>query len=82
VDSLFSFCHKADDETVGRIASLLWCSWYNRNDNVRNNTMQSPIFFFKKMTFDMLNEWFSVHNSNQNSRATTMANVGQWEKVG
>jgi hypothetical protein len=57
---VFEMCRNEDSVTVGRVASLFWCIWYNRNNKIWNDSIQSPSQV-GRMTFIIWNEWFTVH---------------------
>ncbi|MCI49377.1 hypothetical protein A2U01_0070621, partial [Trifolium medium] len=53
-------CRNEDNATIGRVASLFWCIWHNRNDKIWNDNIQSPSQV-GRMAFVVWNEWFTVH---------------------
>ncbi|MCI26359.1 polynucleotidyl transferase Ribonuclease H fold, partial [Trifolium medium] len=79
-DWIFAICNNDDSGTVGRVATLFWCIWHNRNEHVWNNNKCTPIQV-GRTTFVMWNEWFSVNTLQQpiaDLRATSI--VSQWTK--
>ncbi|PNY08140.1 BZIP-like protein [Trifolium pratense] len=42
MDRIFALCNNENSDNVGRVAMLLWCIWYNRNDKIWNDNVQMP----------------------------------------
>ncbi|MCI16136.1 hypothetical protein A2U01_0037277 [Trifolium medium] len=45
MDHIYALCSNENSDMVGRVAMLLWCTWYNRNDKIWNDNVQmsSPV---------------------------------------
>ncbi|GAU33798.1 hypothetical protein TSUD_221360 [Trifolium subterraneum] len=41
-DGVFGMCRNEDNAMIGRVSSLFWCIWHNRNDKIWNDNVQSP----------------------------------------
>ncbi|GAU18647.1 hypothetical protein TSUD_124800 [Trifolium subterraneum] len=41
-DRVFGMCRNEDNAMLGRVSSLFWCIWHNRNDKIWNDNVQSP----------------------------------------
>ncbi|GAU35177.1 hypothetical protein TSUD_319870 [Trifolium subterraneum] len=41
-DRVFGMCRNEDNAMLGRVSSLFWCIWHNRNDRIWNDNVQSP----------------------------------------
>ncbi|CAJ2643505.1 unnamed protein product [Trifolium pratense] len=80
IQELFlDICYKEDAMTVGKMATLLWCVWNNRNNLVWNNKRLNA----RQVGMQALhywNEWKaenSTRNQQQNQQATQTAE--QWQ---
>ncbi|GAU49722.1 hypothetical protein TSUD_25900 [Trifolium subterraneum] len=79
-DRIFVVCSNERNDTVGRVAMLLWCIWHNRNDKLWNDNVQMPRQL-GRYAFDAWNDWYSVHKLQSNSvSGTTEADLVRWEK--
>ncbi|GAU47126.1 hypothetical protein TSUD_247480 [Trifolium subterraneum] len=59
-DRVFGMCRNEDNAMLGRVSSLFWCIWHNRNDKIWNDNVQSRSQV-GRMVFAVWNEWFTVH---------------------
>ncbi|XP_045810884.1 uncharacterized protein LOC123905319 [Trifolium pratense] len=59
-DRVFGMCRNEDSATIGRVTSLFWCIWHNRNEKIWNDNIPSPSQV-GRMTFVVWNKWFTVH---------------------
>ncbi|PNX78462.1 hypothetical protein L195_g034440, partial [Trifolium pratense] len=59
-DRVFALCRNEDYETIGRVASLFWSIWHNRNDKIWNDNVRTPSQV-GRAAFDHWSEWFAVH---------------------
>ncbi|PNX60736.1 cytochrome p450, partial [Trifolium pratense] len=64
-------CRNEDSAMIGRVASLFWCIWNNRNDKIWNDNIQSPSQV-GNMAFVVWNEWFTVHQLQRASGVTAI----------
>ncbi|GAU30919.1 hypothetical protein TSUD_143670 [Trifolium subterraneum] len=75
-------CRKEDNAMLGRVSSLFWCIWHNRNDKIWNDNVQSPSQV-GRMAFAVWNEWFTVHQlRRQNFVPIEDPRPIRWEKPG
>ncbi|GAU32459.1 hypothetical protein TSUD_144680 [Trifolium subterraneum] len=80
MDRIFAVCSNESRDTVDRVAMLLWCIWYNRNDKLWNDNVQMP-HQIGRHAFDAWNDWYSVHKLQSNYvSGTTEADLVRWEK--
>ncbi|GAU38568.1 hypothetical protein TSUD_322450 [Trifolium subterraneum] len=80
VDRVLEMCRNEDNTTIGRVTSLCWCIWHDRNDKIWNDNIQSQSQV-GRMAFAVWNEWFTVHQL----QCHNVGPVGdpmpvQWEK--
>ncbi|GAU42255.1 hypothetical protein TSUD_327330 [Trifolium subterraneum] len=75
-------CRNEDNAMIGRVSSLFWCIWHNRNDKIWNDNIQLPSQV-GRMTFAVWNEWFTVHQlRRQNIFPVEDPRPIRWEKPG
>ncbi|PNX60042.1 hypothetical protein L195_g059990, partial [Trifolium pratense] len=75
-------CSNEDSAMLGRVASLFWCIWHNRNDKIWNDNTQSPSQV-GSMAFVIWNEWFTVHQLQRHNIAPVEdPRPVRWEKPG
>jgi hypothetical protein len=53
-------CRNEDYATIGRVATLFWNIWHNRNDKIWNDNVRRPSQV-GQAAFDQWNEWIAVH---------------------
>ncbi|GAU48559.1 hypothetical protein TSUD_182070 [Trifolium subterraneum] len=79
---VFKMCRNEDNAMIGRVASLFWCIWHNRNDKIWNDNIQLPSQV-GRMVFAVWNEWFTVHQlRRQNIVPVEDPRPVRWEKPG
>ena len=77
-DRMFALCQNEDYATIGRVATLFWCIWHNRNDKIWNDKTPSQI---ERHAFDAWNDWYSVHKLQRDSvNMATDSGLCRWEK--
>ncbi|CAJ2637965.1 unnamed protein product [Trifolium pratense] len=64
-ERVFALCQYEDYATIGRVATLLWSIWHNRNDKIWNDNVRSPNQI-GRAAFDHWNEWFAIHKLRSN----------------
>ncbi|GAU40306.1 hypothetical protein TSUD_362860 [Trifolium subterraneum] len=74
-------CRNEDNAMLGRVSSLFWCIWHNRNDKIWNDNVQSPSQV-GRMAFAVWNEWFTVHQLRRHNFAPVADPRLRWEKPG
>ncbi|GAU44445.1 hypothetical protein TSUD_92990 [Trifolium subterraneum] len=80
MNRIFAVCNNESSDTVGRVTMLFWCIWHNRNDKLWNDNVQMPRQI-GRYTFDVWNDWYSVHKLQSNSVSeTTETDLVRWEK--
>ncbi|GAU46451.1 hypothetical protein TSUD_402180 [Trifolium subterraneum] len=81
-ERVFEMCRNEDNAMIGRVASLFWCIWHNRNDKIWNDNIQLPSQV-GRMAFAVWNEWFTVHQlRRQNIVPVENPRPVRWEKPG
>ncbi|GAU28659.1 hypothetical protein TSUD_159410 [Trifolium subterraneum] len=81
-DRVFGMCRNEDNAMLGRVSSLFWCIWHNRNDKIWNDNVQSPSQV-GRMVFAVWNEWFTVHQLRRHHIAPVADHRPvRWEKPG
>ncbi|XP_045822100.1 uncharacterized protein LOC123914984 [Trifolium pratense] len=79
-DRVFALCRNEDYATIGRVATLLWSIWHNRNDKIWNDNVSSPNQV-GRAAFDHWNEWFAVHKLRSNDdHDVPVVSTNRWEK--
>ncbi|GAU35455.1 hypothetical protein TSUD_364110 [Trifolium subterraneum] len=75
-------CRNEDNAMIGRVSSLFWCIWHNRNDKIWNDNIQS-LSQVGRMAFAVWNEWFTVHQlRRQHIVPVEDSRLVRWEKPG
>ncbi|GAU48556.1 hypothetical protein TSUD_405720 [Trifolium subterraneum] len=81
-ERVFEMCRNEDNAIIGRVSSLFWCIWHNRNDKIWNDNTQLPSQV-GRMAFAVWNEWFTVHQlRRQNIVPVEDPRPVRWEKPG
>ncbi|GAU48279.1 hypothetical protein TSUD_405250 [Trifolium subterraneum] len=81
-ERVFEMCRNEDNAMIGRVASLFWCIWHNRNDKIWNDNIQLPSQV-GRMAFAVWNEWFTVDQlRRQNIVPVEDPRPVRWEKPG
>ncbi|MCI06834.1 pentatricopeptide repeat-containing protein [Trifolium medium] len=79
-DVVFALCQNEDYATIGRLATLFWSIWHNRNDKIWNDNVRRPTQV-GRAAFDHWNEWFDVHMMRSNDdHDVPFSSTDQWEK--
>ncbi|KAK2423550.1 hypothetical protein QL285_033999 [Trifolium repens] len=79
-DRVFALCWNEDYATIGRVATLFWCIWHNRNDKIWNDNARL-LSQVGRAAFDHWNEWFSVHKvRNTDDDHVPPLSTERWEK--
>jgi ribonuclease HI len=68
---LFDICRNEDFTTAGKVAMVVWCIWYNRNNWVWNGVKDTTKEIAQRAVH-MLGEWCAV---NTNQQPNTLAGV-------
>ncbi|XP_045797989.1 uncharacterized protein LOC123892220 [Trifolium pratense] len=79
-DRVFALCRNEDYETIGRVASLFWSIWHNRNDKIWNDNLRTPSQVGRD-AFDHWSEWFVVHKMRSpDDHYAPPLSTDRWEK--
>ncbi|GAU20408.1 hypothetical protein TSUD_12260 [Trifolium subterraneum] len=81
-DRVFGMCRNEDNAMLGRVSSLFWCIWHNRNDKIWNDNVQSPSQV-GRIAFAVWNEWSTFHQLRRHNIAPVAdPRPVRWEKPG
>jgi hypothetical protein len=79
-ERVFALCRNEDYATIGRVATLFWSIWHNRNDKIWNDNVRRPSQV-GRAAFDHWNEWFAVHKlRSHDDHDVPILSTDRWEK--
>jgi hypothetical protein len=78
---VFALCRIEDYNIVGRVATLFWNIWHNRNDKLWNDNVKLPSIV-GRVTFDTWREWFDVHKLQHGGDFFAISSIPiRWKKL-